>query len=36
MTTQREDICDEFYRIVELTGLGDHPDLDHGTVWRDW
>jgi hypothetical protein len=35
-TIQREDICDEFYRIVERTGLGDHPDLDDGTVWRDW
>jgi hypothetical protein len=35
-TTQREDICDEFYRIADLTGLQDHPDLEDGTAWRDW
>jgi hypothetical protein len=35
-TLERDDILEEFYRVVELTGMGYQADLDDGTIWRDW
>lgn len=33
-TVEREDICEEFERIVHACGLGAHKDL--ADEWRDW